>query len=118
MAFELKDMQWNLHKQDPAKKKKENSPDFFGTIKIHDTEYRLSGWGKMSNDGKPYISGMVSVPDETSRAPQEAVDSFMVTDKMAHAMTPGPLEDESIPAPERPTRSQHETEEQSEDLPF
>ena len=78
--FELKDGQFTLHKQDPSKKKKESSPDFFGSAMIDGTEYRLSGWAKMKNDGSgTYISGYISLPQEQTAAPAEAVDEFMTT---------------------------------------
>ncbi len=82
-TYELKDGQFNLHKQDPSRKKKESSPDFFGSAKIDGTEYRISGWGKVSKDGKVYISGYISLPQETTQAPQEQVDQFMVTPNIA-----------------------------------
>lgn len=104
MAYELKEGQWNLHKQDPDKKKKENSPDFFGSLKIGGIEYQLSGWGKMSNEGKPYISGMCSLRQDAPKATQDQVDQFMVTDRMEQALAPPPPATE----PEQP----------NDDLPF
>ena len=107
--FELKDGSFNLHKQEVSKKKKESSPDFFGTAKVNNTEYRISGWGKVSKDGKVYISGYISLPQETTQAPPEAVESFMTTEKIAQVQAGEPV------SGSQPDYSQ--TQEDS-DLPF
>ena len=96
-TYELKDGSFNLHKQDQAKKKKESSPDFFGTAKVNNIEYRLSGWGKVSKDGKVYISGYISLPQENTTAPQEQVDQFMVTEKIAQVQAGEPYPEAQQP---------------------
>ena len=109
-TYELKDGTFNLHKQDPKNKKKESSPDFFGSAKVNNTEFRLSGWGKVSKDGKVYISGYISLPQETTQAPPEAVESFMTTDKIA-AVQAGESHEDPRPDFNAPT-------DDTSDLPF
>lgn len=89
MAYELKDGQFTLHKQDPAKKKKENSPDFFGSAMVNGVELRLSGWGKISKEsGKFYISGYISPPQDQAPASPEEIDTFMSTEQTNKATAP------------------------------
>lgn len=127
--YEIKENQFSMFKVDADKKKKESSPDFNGTAKLSEETLdklrenggmlRLSGWGKVSAGGKVYVSGFISEQQEGygDKAPQEAVDSFLTTPKIAAAMEAGPLEDGSEP-PDAPKRTVQQTEEDSSDLPF
>ena len=93
MAYELKDGQFTLHKQDPAKKKKENSPDFFGSAMINGVEFRLSGWGKISKEsGKVYIAGLISPPQDQSPASDGDNTAFMNTEHTNKATKPEPFQ--------------------------
>lgn len=50
MAYELKDGQGSLFKND--RKERENHPDYTGTIKINGQEFYLSAWLKDGSKGK------------------------------------------------------------------
>lgn len=98
--YELKENTFTMFKVDPDKKKKESSPDFNGTARLSDETIkalcenggllRISGWGKMSNGGKVYVSGFIEEQKEFAqdKAPQQAVDQFMVTPAIAKALEP------------------------------
>ena len=104
--YELKEGKFSLFRNE--QKSKDKSPDYTGKGMFEGVEVRLSGWVAKSDSGKVYIQGSIKRPQPSQPpATQQEADSFL-----------GPLLDESIPAPERPTRSQQETEEQSSDLPF
>ena len=128
--YEIKPGTFSMFKVDADKKKKESSPDFNGTAKLSEETIealrqnggmlRLSGWGKMSNAGKVYVSGFIEEQKEGygDKAPQAAVDDFMTTPKIAQAMENGPLEDDSPGPAAQPKRTAQQTAEQSDDLPF
>lgn len=96
--YELKENTFTMFKVDPDKKKKDSSPDFNGTAKLsietinalreNAGMLRIYGWGKMSNGGKVYVSGFIEEQKEFAqeKAPQQAVDQFMVTPAIAKAL--------------------------------
>lgn len=54
MPYELKDDRGNLFRND--KKKKENSPDWSGKIKMNGQEFYLSAWEKKTKKGDTFYS--------------------------------------------------------------
>lgn len=79
-TYEMKEMSFNLHKQDPSKKKKPTSPDFFGSVKLQAFEYQLSGWARINGD-KVYVSGSVYHWDNDKAVDDGKFELNMVTDK-------------------------------------
>lgn len=51
--FVLANNTWNLHRNN--NKKSDGSPDYFGTLKIAEKEYKLVGWIKISKSQKPRL---------------------------------------------------------------
>lgn len=47
-----------------AEKKKENSPDYSGSIEINGVKYRTALWLKQSTKGTPYLGGLVELAEE------------------------------------------------------
>ena len=127
--YETKPNTFSMFKVDADKKKKESSPDFNGTAKLSEETIealrnnggmlRLSGWGKMSNAGKVYVSGFIEEQKEGygDKAPQAEVDNFMTTDRIAAATEQGPLDDDS-PAPKTTKKQPVEMLPDSDPLPF
>ena len=75
--YKMKDGSFDLHQT--KEKKKENSPDYFGTAMINGVEYRLSGWVKTSKAGNVYVGGYIA-PDTGSQgqtATPEQAASFL-----------------------------------------
>lgn len=106
--YELKPGTFTMFKVDPDKKKKESSPDFQGQAKLSEETLdllrenggmlRISGWGKVSNGGKVYVSGFIEEQKEFTRdkAPQEAVDQFMVTPAIAKVQDTEQVQDADV----------------------
>lgn len=53
-----------------ADKKKENSPDYSGSVEINGVKYRTALWLKQSKTGTPYLGGLVELVEEKSATPQ------------------------------------------------
>lgn len=70
MAFELKDGQGTLHRND--KQGNEKRPDYTGQVNLAGTFYRVSGWIKDGQRGK-WLSLRMELPNErTSNVIREA----------------------------------------------
>ena len=125
--YETKPNTFSMFKVDADKKKKESSPDFNGSAKLSEETIealrnnggmlRLSGWGKLSNAGKVYVSGFIEEQKEGygDKAPQADVDNFMTTDRIASATSP--LDDDS-PAPADTSRLDRTVPSDDDGLPF
>ena len=97
--YEIKEGTFSMFKVDADKKKKDSSPDFNGSAKLSAEtiseimgamvnktpipELSLSGWGKVSKNGKVYVNGYIDIRKGSEKPPQEAIDTFLVTDKIA-----------------------------------
>lgn len=62
--YEMKDMTGALFVN--KKKESDKHPDRNGTVKIHGTEYRISGWLRKSKNGESYMSIAVNEMKENS----------------------------------------------------
>lgn len=75
MAFELKEGQGSLFKNE--KKEKESQPDYTGKVMIGGVEKRLAGWKKQTKNGGTFLSLQVS----EFQAKQEAPASTPATEE-------------------------------------
>lgn len=58
-----------------ADKKKENSPDYSGSVEINGVKYRTALWLKQSKTGTPYLGGLVELAEE-KQAPAQAKPAY------------------------------------------
>ena len=70
--FEVKPMTGSLFVND--KKKRENDPDYTGSVNVDGVEYRLSGWKKTAKTGTKFLSLSVKAKDGATAAKTSAPD--------------------------------------------
>lgn len=59
-----------------ADKKKENSPDYSGSIEINGVKYRTALWLKQSKTGTPYLGGLVELAEEKQAPAPQAKPAY------------------------------------------
>lgn len=95
MAYEMKDGEFNLFKND--KKTEQNHPDYTGKVMVNGTVLRMAAWIKQKDGGLAYFSGKVS------EFQQREQQSAPVEDPL-NPSTPGPIE-QAMNEPITPGRS-------------
>ncbi len=98
--FETKEGTFSLIKVYPENKKKETSPDFFGSAKLKGVEMRLSAWARLTDSGKISITGYIEEKQtQNNEKPTDTqLNDFLMTPEMKAAQAspqssgPAPLD--------------------------
>ena len=94
--FETKEGTFSLIKVYPENKKKETSPDFFGSAKLKGVEMRLSAWARLTDSGKISITGYIEEKQaQNNEKPTDTqLNDFLMTPEMKAAQaSPNPVEE-------------------------
>lgn len=119
MAYEQKPNSGSLWPND--RKEKDTHPDLRGSINVNGVDYWINAWGKVSKDGKDWLSISVKSKDEQSgggAASSGALSKWSRPVGGASATTTQTPPDRSSPPAHTQTNLDGTTDAEPEDVPF